>query len=45
MSGPTTAILIEDPVAVLMSAAGIRAAMAIQQGYQQSAELASQHKI
>ncbi len=44
MSGPTTAVLIEDPVAVLMAAAGIRAAQTIQQGYRQSAELASRHE-
>ena len=43
MSGPTTAILIVDPIEVLLSAAGIRAAMAIRAGYQQSAELAAQH--
>lgn len=44
MSGPTTALLTEDPLAILMSAAGIRAAQAIQEGYQQSAELAQQHQ-
>jgi len=44
MSGPTTAILIADPVAVLLSAAGIRAVMAVREGYQQSAELAQRHQ-
>jgi hypothetical protein len=44
MSGPTTAILIVDPIEVLLTAAGIRAAMSIQAGYQESAELAAQHK-
>jgi hypothetical protein len=44
MSGPTTAILVEDPIAVLLSAAGIRAAMAVTEGYRQRAELAAQHQ-
>lgn len=43
MSGPTTALLIVDPIEVLLSAAVIRAAMAVQEGYQRSAELADQH--
>ena len=43
MSGPTTAILVADPLAVLLSAAAIRAAMAIQQGYEDSAILKAQH--
>jgi hypothetical protein len=33
MSGPTTAIFIGDPIAVLVSAAAIRAAQAIAEGY------------
>jgi len=44
MSGPTTAILVADPVAVLLSAAGIRAAMAVREGYQRSAELSLSHQ-
>ncbi|PRC92900.1 hypothetical protein [Solimicrobium silvestre] len=43
MSGPTTAIIVADPVALLLSAAGIRAAMAIRQGYEDSAALAAEH--
>jgi len=44
MSGPTTAILVADPVAVLLSAAGIRAAMAVREGYQRSAGLSERHR-
>ncbi len=43
MSGPTTAILVTDPVAVLLSAAGIRAVLAVREGYRHSAELAELH--
>jgi hypothetical protein len=44
MSGPTTALLIADPIEVLLSAALIRAAMAVQDGYRASAELSAQHQ-
>lgn len=43
MSGPTTAILVADPVAVLLSAAGIRAVLAVREGYRHRAELAERH--
>ena len=43
MSGPTTAILVADPVTVLISGA-IIAANAVREGYQQSAELAQRHQ-
>jgi len=44
MSGPSTAILTADPVAILLSAAGIRAAMAIREGYAHSTQLKAQHQ-
>jgi F0F1-type ATP synthase membrane subunit b/b' len=43
MSGPITCIIVGDPIVALLSAAGIRAAEAIQQGYARAAELRSQH--
>ena len=43
MSGPTTAIVVPDPVTVLISAAVI-AAMAVREGYAQSAALAERNK-
>ncbi|TAN49780.1 MAG: hypothetical protein EPN21_10695 [Methylococcaceae bacterium] len=44
MSGPTTAFIIADPVSVLLTAAGIRAANAVQAGYAQSAALRAGHE-
>lgn len=44
MSGPKTATLVVDPVKVLLVAAGVRAAQAVQQGYQQAASLREQHQ-
>ena len=44
MSGPKTATLIVDPVTVLLVAAGLRAAHAVQQGYEQAAALREQHQ-
>ncbi len=44
MSGPKTATLIVDPVTVLLVAAGVRAAHAVQQGYEQAAALRVQHE-
>ncbi len=43
MSGPTTAIFVGDPVAVLVSAAAIRAAQAVMQGYDNAAALGAKH--
>ncbi|MET3120723.1 hypothetical protein AAKU67_000301 [Oxalobacteraceae bacterium GrIS 2.11] len=44
MSGPSTALLVANPIEVLLSAAVIRAAEAIQQGYQESAALKEHHE-
>jgi hypothetical protein len=43
MSGPTTVIFTGDPLTLLLSAAAIRAAEAVQTGYQQAALLHDQH--
>jgi len=43
MSGPTTVIFTGDPLTLLLAAAAIRAAEAVQAGYQQAAELHEQH--
>ena len=44
MSGPITAIILANPVAALLSAAGIRAAQAVYEGYAAAAELQHQHE-
>lgn len=44
MSGPTTAILIGDPTAILLGAAAIRAAAAVSEGYAQAAALRDGHQ-
>ncbi|MEP6701897.1 MAG: hypothetical protein ABJB04_02830 [Betaproteobacteria bacterium] len=43
MSGPITCILIGDPITALLSAAGIRAAEAIYQGYARAEALRGEH--
>jgi hypothetical protein len=43
MSGPKTATLLVDPVTVLLVAAGLRAAHALQQGYAEAAHQREQH--
>ena len=43
MSGPITCILVGDPITALLSAAGIRAAEAIQEGYARAAALREAH--
>jgi hypothetical protein len=44
MSGPITVIFSADPVIALLSAAAIRAAMAVLQGYEQAAVLKQEHE-
>lgn len=44
MSGPTTAVLVADTRALLMAAAGIRAAAALHAGYAQAADLRRRHQ-
>lgn len=44
MSGPTTAIFVGDPVAVLVSAAAIRAAQAVMAGYDNAAVLQAEQQ-
>src|SRR5215510_7062748 len=43
MSGPTTVVITGEPVSTLLSAAAIRAAQAIREGYAQAAELRERH--
>jgi hypothetical protein len=43
MSGPITCILVGDPISALLSAAGIRAAEAIHEGYVRAAALRGEH--
>src|SRR5438552_18377090 len=43
MSGPITCIIVGDPITALLSAAGIRAAEAIHQGYVRAAALRGEH--
>src|SRR5262252_3731074 len=43
MSGPITAVIVVEPIAALLSAAVIRAAHAIREGYEQAAELREEH--
>lgn len=43
MSGPTTVIFTADPATVLLAAAAIRAAEAVQAGYREAADLADRH--
>ena len=43
MSGPITCIIVGDPIVALLSAAGIRAAEAIYQGYANAAALRTAH--
>lgn len=43
MSGPTTAVLTGDPLTLLLAAAAIRAAEAVQAGYREAAELGEKH--
>jgi hypothetical protein len=43
MSGPTTCIIIGDPIAALLSAAGIRAAEAVFEGYARAEALRGEH--
>lgn len=44
MSGPTTAIYVGDPIAVLVSAAAIRAAQAVMEGYENAAVLQAEQQ-
>ena len=44
MSGPTTVILTAHPVAVLLAAAAVRAALAVQEGYTRAADLQQSHQ-
>lgn len=43
MSGPTTVIFTAEPATVILAAAAIRAAEAVQAGYQEAANLRDQH--
>ena len=43
MSGPITCIIIGDPITALLSAAGIRAAEAIYEGYARAEALRHEH--
>lgn len=43
MSGPTTVVITGEPVSTLLSAAAIRAAQAIREGYAHAAALRAQH--
>src|SRR5215470_4672158 len=43
MSGPITVVIVAEPIAALLSAAAIRAAHAIREGYEQAAELREEH--
>src|SRR5258708_27721378 len=43
MSGPITCIIVGDPITALLSAAGIRAAEAVYQGYARAAALRGEH--
>ena len=43
MSGPTTVVITGEPISTLLSAAAIRAAQAIREGYAQAAALQEQH--
>ncbi len=43
MSGPTTALIVANPVAVVLTAAAIVAARAIAQGYREAEQLHTQH--
>ncbi len=43
MSGPTTAIVVTEPVTALLAAAGIRAAMAVYESHRHAAELQEEH--
>ncbi len=43
MSGPTTAMIVADPVAVMLTAAGIVAARAIAEGYWEAEQLQARH--
>src|SRR5262245_41496144 len=44
MSGPTTVVITGEPVSTLLSAAAIRAAQAVREGYAQAAALREQHE-
>jgi DNA-binding transcriptional regulator YbjK len=44
MSGPTTAIIVADPIAVMLSATAIRAAQAIADGYVNAANLRDEQR-
>lgn len=44
MSGPTTALIVANPVAVVLTAAAIVAARAIAQGYREAEQLQGQHR-
>ncbi|MDD5058902.1 MAG: hypothetical protein PHQ60_13615 [Sideroxydans sp.] len=44
MSGPTTAFIVADPVTVMLSAAAIRAAQAIAEGYANAENLRVEHE-
>ena len=43
MSGPITVVIVAEPIAALLSAAAIRAAHAIREGYEHAAELRGEH--
>jgi hypothetical protein len=45
MSGPTTAIIVADPITVLLSAAAIRAAQAVAEGYTNAATLRDMQQV
>lgn len=44
MSGPTTVLFSANPLAVILAAAGIRAAQAVYAGYAEAAELKQEHQ-
>jgi hypothetical protein len=44
MSGPTTALIVTNPVGVVLTAAAILAARAIAQGYREAEQLREQHR-
>jgi hypothetical protein len=44
MSGPTTAIIVADPITVMLSATAIRAAQAIAEGYASAADLRDEQR-
>lgn len=45
MSGPIAVLIVAQPVAALVSAAAIRAAQALAEGYERAAELHDEHQV